>query len=349
MVAVEKNAVVAQLDHFVFFDKSITTYNGKIFISHPVDIDLECSVVAEDLLNVIRTIDSETVTLTNEDDKLFIKSKDVSAELSTEVYEQTVLKTIEALGLRKFNWKKQGKPVPIDFINGIQQTRFTVSKDANCSFNSNCIHIIDNAIESTDRFRATEFLMQDMMEEMLIPASSANALLSIDPVQYIHTGKGNVHFKDEDGVIFSLVVMDGEFADVPSLIEKGAPEIEIKLPESITKILGNFGKLSAGGTDVFKSMEVNIQDEQVVCRTSKMGCNITKTIPFPGMKKEASFQISPVLLNHVLSKTNTIGINYSNSLASFKTANFTHVMSMPLPEEINLGEASSSTGDDVPF
>jgi hypothetical protein len=24
-------------------------------------------------------------------------------------------------------------------------------------------------------------------------------------------------------------------------------------------------------------------------------------------------------------------------------------MSMPLPEEINLGEASSSTGDDIPF
>lgn len=348
MVAVEKKAVVSQYDHYVFYNKAISTFNGRIFISHPVELDLDCSVVADDLLNIIKTVDDEEVKLTLKDGKLYIKSEDVSAELSTDVYEDKVVQTIKTLDVASFNWKKNGKEVSKDFIEGLNDCRFSVSKDASCQYNSNCIHIVDNAVESTDRFRATEYLMEDSMEEMLIPSSSVNALISFDPTLYIKD-QGWVHFRDEDGVIFSVAIVEGVFPDVALMLESGTPEVEITLPVQISNVLSEFGKLSSGETEVFKSMEISIADEKVTCRTEKLGCYVKKTIPFPGMKKKVTFNISPTLLNSVLAKTNTIGINHTNMVASFKTEVFSHVVVMPQVEEENLGEASLSTGDDVPF
>ena len=139
------------------------------------------------------------------------------------------------------------------------------------------------------------------------------------------------------------------FPDVALMLESGTPEVEITLPVQISNVLSEFGKLSSGETEVFKSMEISIADEKVTCRTEKLGCYVKKTIPFPGMKKKVTFNISPSLLNSVLAKTNTIGINHTNMVASFKTDVFSHVVVMPQTEEESLGEASSSTGDDVPF
>lgn len=341
MMAIERKALVSQYDHVVFYDNAISTFNGKIFISHPIELDLNCSVVAEDLFNVLKTIEDENVELTLTNSVLHVTSKDVKAELSTEVHEDNVVKTIKAMNIGSFDWEN-ALNIPEDFIEGINNCKFSVGKDASCEYNSYCIHIIDNAIESSDGFRCTEHLMKSDMEEMLIPLSSAIALSAFVPELYIKRN-GWCHFIDKDDVIFSVATVEGPFPDINTIMENSKPEVKIELPVQISNILSEYGKLSSGDTDIFKAMEVSIKGEEIVCKTKKVGCNVTKKIPFPGQKEEVAFIISPTLLHSVLNKTNTIGINFTRNIASFSSENFNHIITMPQSEE------KETTGGDVPF
>jgi len=331
MVAVERKALVSQYDHVVFHDKALSTFNGKIFISHPIESDLDCSVVAEDLVNVLRTIDSEEITLKLKDNVLNISSDDVGADLSTEVYEDSVVKTIKSMNIGGMNWAKAPK-APKDLIQGIANCKFSVSKDVSCYENTGCVHIVGNVIESSDGYRATEYLMNGDMEEMLIPVSSAVSLGDFQPVSYIKSN-GWCHFRDTNDVIFSVAIIEGEFPNLSKIFEETVPEVTITVPIQITNILSEFSKLSSGESDIFKFMNIIIGNGKIVCKTSKQGCTVTKKIDFPDAKESVDFTISPTLLSSVLSKTNVIGINRTNNLAVFSSENFTHVITLPQTEQ----------------
>lgn len=341
MVAVERKAVVAQYDHFVFYDGAVSTFNGKIFISHPIEIDLECSVVAEDLLNILKTVDDEEVTLTLNGNILTVKSSDVNAELSTEVYEDNVVRAIRTMDVGGLDW--DGAPsVSKDFIEAISNCRFSVNKDVSCSLNTNCLHVIDNVMESTDGFRCTEYMMDGDMEELLIPVSSAISLTAFDPTHYVPVN-GWCHFIDEDNVIFSVATVSGTFPDLDKVFRSSKPDVQLKLPMQITSILSEFGKLSAGESDIFKFMEISIKEDEVICKTEKQGCVVKKKIAFPGKRAPVTFFISPVLLHSVMSKTDTIGINYTTNIASFSSENFNHIITLPQSEQ------KETEAEDVPF
>ena len=349
MVAVERKAVVSQYDHVVFYGGAISTFNGKIFISHPVDLDLECSVPAEDLLNVLKTVEDKEVSLTVDGNLLKIKSNDVEAELSTDVYEDNVVKTIKYLDIGKFT-KDDFKETAKEFIQALSDCRFSVGKDVSCDKNSFCIHVIEDAVESTDGYRCSEYIMDAQMDEMLLPVSAVNSLLSFAPVYYV-LDNGWAHFIDDNGVFFSVSVVKGKFSDVPKIMERAKAEGEVALPIQIANILSEFGKLSSGETDIYKFMEVEIKGKQIICKTDKQGCSVKKKIPFPESQTDLTFLISPTLLNSVLSKTNTIGINYASNMASFSSKNFTHVMVLPEGKEVKEEDTGTGTGtgEEVPF
>jgi DNA polymerase III sliding clamp (beta) subunit (PCNA family) len=348
MVAVEKKALVSQYDHVVFYDKALSTFNGKIFISHPIESDLNCSVVADDLINILKTIDSEEVTLELKDNVLVVHSDDVSAELSTEVYEDSVVKTIKSMNIGGMDWDNAGD-VPKDFIQGIANCKFSVSRDVSCYQNTGCIHIVDNAVESTDGYRCTEYIMDGGMEEMLIPISSAVSLGDFNPVSFIKSN-GWCHFMDTNDVIFSVAIIDGEYPDLSKIFSETEQEVSISLPVQIANVLSEFGKLSSGESDVFKFMNVTIGNGKIICKTNKQGCNVTKKIDFPAAKESVDFSISPTLLNSVLAKTNTIGVNRTKNLAVFSSENFTHVLTLPQTEQEMAAETTKEVADDeIPF
>lgn len=326
--AVEKKTVISQYDHFVFYKGNISTYNGKIFFSHPVDTDINCSVVASDMLQVIKSIDSETVELTLEDQTLTVKSDDVEAELSTEVYEDSVVQAITSMNLDSIDWKKAGE-VPKDFITGLSSCRFSVSKDASDDRNLDKIHIFENVIESGDGFRCSEFIMDGNMEEVLIPAPSAAILCNQNPEMYI-VADGWMHFIDKDDVIFSVRVGSGDFPDTGKIIESiEADTYEVTLPPSLKDILVKFTSLSDSALDVYKFVQISIKDGELSCSTKKDTCNITKKMSFKEKDVAIEFFVSPVFLSSIMEKTSVIRVNSKMKAAIFSEGNFTHVIVLP--------------------
>ena len=326
--AVEQKTVVSQYDHFVFHKGNVSTYNGKIFFSHPVDTDLECSVVATDLIEVIKSIDTDTVEFKLEKSTLLVNSSDVEASLSTEVHEDSVVQAITTMNLGKIDWDGTDE-VPVDFIEGIVNCQFSVSKDANDIRNLQYIHIIDNIIESGDGFRCSEYLMEADMKEVLIPASSALVLAKQDPVTYTVTD-GWIHFLDNQNVVFSIRVGDGDFPNIGKIIESVEKNMyQVELPMNLKETLNQFTTISDGTLDVYKFVDINIKDGKLSCGTSKETCKVKKTIDFKDKDIEIKFFISPVFLVSIMDKTNTIGVNAKERTAMFSVSNFTHVITLP--------------------
>jgi len=326
--AVEQKTVVSQYNHFVFHDGNVSTYNSKIFFSHPVDTDLECSVVASDFIEVIKSIDGNSVELEVKDSTLLVTSTDIKAELSTEVHKDSVVQAITTMNLGEIDWDLTDE-VPEDMIEGIQYCQFSVSKDANDMRNLQYIHIEDNIIESSDGFRCSEYLMKGNMEGVLIPASSALVLVKQEPEMYCVTD-GWIHFLDANDVIFSIRVGDGDFPDIGKIIESVEEDISVvKLPAALKSTLGQFTTISDGTLDVYKFVQITVKDGKLICGTSKETCKVKKTIDFKDKDIEIEFFISPVFLSTIMEKTNEVGINAEARMALFSVDNFTHVITLP--------------------
>lgn len=326
--AVERKALISQYDHFVFYKGNVSTYNGKLFFSHPVDTELNCSVAASDLLEVLKTVDSPDVELVLTDRTLAVLSKDVEANLSTEVHEESVVQAITSMNLDSIDWKT-AHDVPKDFITGIEYCLFSVSKDASNIQNLHNIHVVDNVIESGDGFRCSEYVMDGSMDDILIPSSSAIVLTKQQPVLYTVTG-GWIHFMDKNDVVFSVRVGDGDFPDVSRVIEiaeKGTDKVT--LPDALRDVLGKFTNISDGSLDVYKFVEISIKDGKLVCSTNKATCNIKKTIDYSDSSVDIKFVISPVFLASVMDKTSVVNVNAECNMALFSVSNFTHVVVLP--------------------
>lgn len=326
--AVQKKTVISQYDHFVFNKGNVSSYNGDLFFSHPVETEIECSVVASDLIEVMKTVDGKEVELSLDGKTLNLVSDDVVATLSTEVHKDSVVQAITSMNLDSIDWNKSST-APKDLITGIANCLFSLSKDANDIRNLNHIHIIDNVVESSDGFRGSEYIMDSEMDEVLIPGSSAMVLINQVPECYSST-EGWIHFLDSNDVIFSIRVGDGAFPDVGGLIESMSSDTySVKLPDSLKNTLDKFTNISDGDLDVYKFVQVDIKDGKLSCSTKKETCNVKKTIDYEDDKVEISFFISPVFLSSIMDKTNIIKINAKEKAAIFSVSNFTHMISLP--------------------
>lgn len=328
MPAVEKKTTIAQHDHFVFHNRCVSTYNGKIFFSHPIPLDIECSVIAADLIEILKTVSSDTVELSVDGSKLLISSDDVKAEMSTEVYEQSVLNAIKSMGISDIKWD-DAADVPKYFIDGLSQCRFSVSRDASDQRNCHCLHVIDDAIESGDGYRCAEYVMDGKMQEMLIPATAAAVLINCTPVCYV-VHKGWAHFMDVKENIFSVRLVEGDFPDVGKIISNVEKSVEkLTLPDTLQDLLGKFTNLSEGDSDVYKFVTITIKDGVVTAFTKKATCNITKKINISDKETDISFSISPVFLMSIMDRTKEIHINKDMKMAMFMFGSFTHVIVLP--------------------
>lgn len=327
--AVEKKTVIAQHDHFVFMDKNVATYNGKIFFSHPIDLNLNCSVNATDFMEVLKSIDSSDVSLTHEENLLHVKSDDVKAELSTEVYEESVVQSITSMNLAALDWEK-AKKVPGEFIDGIDYCLYSVSTDANDIKNLHNIHVADEAIESSDGYRLSEYIMDGSIgDDVLIPGTSAAVLVKFNPRKFI-IKNGWMHLLDKEDFVFSLRTGDGTFPEGYKLIDRARKtKMSLELPIELQNALGKFTNLSDGESKLYKFVKIEADGENIKCSTRKDSCKIEKTVPYDGNSKSFSFFINPIFLADMMRKTRKIHINTEMNVALFEIGPFTHVVALP--------------------
>jgi len=315
--AIDTKGLVEQTNHLIFSDGLLAAYNGKISISTPVDLDFECSVPAQDLLKVVKSIDDKEMEITLEDEILHIVSDNVRAALSTDIEEEAALKAIRKFELDDL-YDEKGAEVPENFIMGLELCQYSASRNADDMQNLNCILANGNTMTAGDGYRCTFIELDVEMDKMLIPASSASNLTKFDPLQYIISG-GWVHMIDSFDTVFSFIMTKGDFPDIARVIDSFEADLSVDLPDGLRDVAHDLGNITDSHLESFRILEVNICDEEIECFIEKTGVSVTKTIPFEGNEIGASFMINSVMLASILAQTNTMELSEKFALFSDET------------------------------
>jgi DNA polymerase III sliding clamp (beta) subunit (PCNA family) len=213
--------IISQSASFAFHTNRIYTYNDMVAVSVPFESDLEGAVPGESLIQLLDKMTQESITVNMTDDQFTVQAQNVSAGLRIE---KEISLPVDELEIPT-EWKK----LPADFTTALRFCMFSTSSDTSKPVLT-CIHIENNYVESCDNYRATRYFVPEKgMANLLIPSSSANALLKYKPQKYGVT-EGWVHFEAE-GVVFSCRTYAEEYPDVGRLFAvKGK---KLSLPEGI--------------------------------------------------------------------------------------------------------------------
>ena len=317
-----KKEIVEQSTHFVFDGENISTYNDYICISHPFKTDFKCSIKAEIFYKLLQSMKEENITIDCGKDLIVkINGKDSRAGL-TAIKEGKIDEYIKQLDTKNI---KKWKALPKDFIQGIYLCMFSVSKDMTTGVLS-CLSIKDNKISSSDNLRISQYEMKGSIKnDILIPLQSIVELVKYPVTKYCLIDSW-VHFKTEDGIVFSTRIMKGEFPSVDSFFDlKGA---KIKLPKELQSALQSVKIVVEEAIDVVdQKVEIVISKELITCRGDGKTSWKEQDIPCSHKGKEIKFLVNPLFLAQILNKTASVIIGEGKAL--FVSDSFNHIMVLP--------------------
>jgi DNA polymerase III sliding clamp (beta) subunit (PCNA family) len=314
---IASKTIVESMTYFYFSGEEIITYNDKISVLHPLKTDFTLFVKANDLIKLLSVTKAEELKLTEKNSKLNIKGKAMNVNLNAIIDEEIT----ERMAFIKESMKEElvWNKLPENFISAAKLCSFAASKTEG-DFTTSCLFVHDEEIIATDNSRVAIAKLSEKMPKMFLKASEINNLASINPALYLQT-KAWIHFKNDQGCIFSIRRIEGDFPDFTSIINFEG--IKIKLPSSILE-----------GTDI-ASIFIDSLAPAVSLKLTKGFCEVSiqseggssqfrSKLKYDG--EDVTFTINPAFLKEMLNHSTSIFLNdVKATKAKLSTENFTLV------------------------
>jgi DNA polymerase III sliding clamp (beta) subunit (PCNA family) len=317
-----KKEIVEQSTHFIFTGQEVVTYNDYICISHPLETDFQCSIKAEEFYKILQSMKEENIDIEcNKDMLVKINGKSSRAGL-TAMKEGKIDEYIKQLDIKSIRgWTS----LPKDFIQGIYLCMFSVSKDMTSGALS-CISIKDTYIASSDDLRISQYVMESgLKKEILIPLQSVVELVKYQVTKFNLTDAW-IHFKTDEGLIFSSRIVKDNFPDISAFFALEGAKIE--LPKELQSVLSLIKIVVEDAVDIIdQKVEIIIKKNQITCRgEGKIGW-AEQDIPCSYKGKDIKFSVNPLFLTQILNKSTKVIIGEGKAL--FELDNFKHIMVLP--------------------
>lgn len=308
--------LIEQATSFAFLGDRVTTYNDEISISHPVkELDVRGAIKADALYSFLNRIKQETVDITWEEQQVRITAGKARAGL---VFEAEVKLPIEEVG-KIGRWRK----VPEEFIEGLKLCHSCASRDMSRPILT-CLNIDGDVITASDSYQIIRYQLPGKVpiDPFLLPASTAKELVRY-PITKIAQGDGWVHFKTDDGTVFSSRVFEGEFPDVSPHLEFTGTSIEF--PETIADTLQR--------AEVFSKPDLTQDMPMVIIEFSKGEVLVTaqdnsgwfeETVPLEYDDEHIKFAINLEFLMTLLKQTQTC--EYGEGRIKFSGERWVHIV-----------------------
>lgn len=293
-----KRELVEQSSCFVFQQGSVTTFNDEVACSHSCELNFEGAVQAAPLLNILRRLPDEDITIIQEESHLVVKGKRRKAGVRMESEILLDVKTLER--------PKKWSPLPSDFLEALELTQHTASKDTS-SFALTCIHIHPKWIESTDKYQATRYrLATGFTEPALVRKDSVKELPSLGVTKISETPNW-IHFKSKEGLMYSCRKHGVEGYPTLTKIFKfeGDP---ITLPKGLSEVAERafvFSQESAQSTDIMMEIGENVM--RIIGQGASGYFQERKKIAYTGTPYK--FTVPAKLIGELSSKFSTCLIN----------------------------------------
>jgi len=322
---VEKKEVVEQMSHLLFSGSAIATYNDRVCIMHPFECDFAFSVKEEDFSKIINSIAEETFDMSLEDGTLLIKAKKTKAKLSTLVDEKAKIvhlvdQLIELSAATDFY-----KPLPLEFIEAVTLCSFSANKDTSTGVKA-CVAVKDDTVYSTDNIRASMYVMDGEMPEILLPAKDVMTMIRYN-VSSFGLSNNWAHFKTGEGVTFCCKIMKGDYLydKIASIFSDEAPTLSF--PEELGEQVAAIVSLAAGEEDINKSIDIDVQKGVITIHAEKERGSIDKEIDTEYDGDEFTFKINPIFFSQILK--HACSFTLLKGKAQFSSDNFYHVLALP--------------------
>lgn len=249
-----KTEFIEQTTSFAFTGGNVVTYNDEISISHPVEnLDVTGAVKAQTLYELLNRIKDEEIDIEWEDNQVIIQAGKSKAGL---VFEQEVVLPVKDEIGKIGKWKK----VPKGFIEAIKFCYPCCSRDMSRPVLT-CVNVTQKRVEASDSYQIIAFDMAGKLpvEPFLMPVSAVRELVKYD-VKEISKGESWIHFRTEDGTVFSSRIFMGEFPDVSNHLEVSGKEFNF--PKNTKEMLERadvFSKKGVSASDVIPTVEIELK------------------------------------------------------------------------------------------
>jgi hypothetical protein len=315
--------IVESMTYFYFSGKEVVTYNDKISILHPLETDFNLFVKADDLYKIVSLSKAESFKIEEKGTQLNIRSKSMNVNLTTIIDEEIVDRIgLINKALEDVKWKK----LPSNFIECARLCSFAASK-IEAESTLSCVYFNGANSQAFDNDRFASAQLEGKVDEMFVKASQLSNLASIEPVLYCTT-KAWINFKSDDGCIFSIRRIAGDFPDLLGVLEFDGRTVDLS-----TDILE--------GADI-ASIFVDSMEPVITIKISKGKCIVSIKSEGGGSQHRSKinyegadiqFNLNPDFLREMLQHSTTITIDDESTKAKLSTENFTLMTSLRSIEE----------------
>jgi len=220
---------IEQTTSFAFLDGRVVTYNDEVSISHPVAglESIRGAVKAQALFEFLGRIKKDEIELEKEENQIIIKAGRAKAGL---VFDQTM-----RLPLDEIEKASKWTQLPEDFTTAVQMCLSCCSKDMSRPVLT-CLHASKNVVEASDGYQIIRYTLKSKVSDkgFLIPATSAN-LLTRYPIKEVDLSERWIHFRTDDGTVFSSRILADNFPDVSGFLN--ADGEEFTFPDSMQEVV----------------------------------------------------------------------------------------------------------------
>jgi hypothetical protein len=308
--------IVESMTYFFFSGEAVISYNDVISILYPLKTDFKTFVKADDFFKVVSKVKADSFAFKLEDNQLKMKSDKMLNSFAT-IYDEEIVSRINTVqeSIADATLKK----LPAEFVEAVNLCIQVASKNESDQMLT-CLYVSGKDVVATDNVRIAHYKMKTAMDEIMIKASELRALVSISPTKYAVT-QSWIHFKNDDGCIFSIRRVKGTYPDMLKYMQFDG--IDVTLPQGILD-----------GVDV-AAVFTETEDDPITVTIKKGKYRIYKesdagkidfrdTIDYKG--QDITFKINPNLLKEMMKHSTNVVIGVRS--ARLEADNFMLVTSL---------------------
>jgi len=275
-------------------------------------------------LNVIKSMNSDLITLENNDEKheIILSAGKTKVGLK-KIHIENLDEIIESVKI-----KKGEKDLDENFIKALELC-IPCSSKGNTAL-TNILVTKDKVVGSdNDKIGIYKNIKLDIDKTWLIENELASKIVKINPVEF-KVLKNKVCFFRSDDVYSICSLSDASFPDLNKIMEKKT-NIEISIPKELKEGIDLSIGLFASIREQEKMIHVSLLKNRVILRTESHLGWMDKTIRMKYADKEFSFWVNSLLFKEMMEKSESFRIS-EERIARFDIDNFVCILPIEFKE-----------------
>ncbi|KKN56711.1 hypothetical protein LCGC14_0569400 [marine sediment metagenome] len=295
--------IVEQSIHFILDNDRIWTYNDQLAISHAIKTGITGAVKASEFHALISKIDGDDIWFEQQEGQILIEAEQDSATVNVDPDIKSQGITVPGINSR------QWKPLPGNFVDAVRACLFSVSKSLDRPA-LNCLWVDQDMIISTDRYRASQHVLDAQIEQpFMLPFIAAKEIGNYNPYKVCVEDRW-IHFVNKEKTFFSCRVTDGEYPVETAMAIFDAKGKKLTLPDNLDAAIDFADSILVEDFAIDKFVTLTIEPGLITCSGLSSIGQANRRIKGENGYKGARIQVdvNPAFLKEIIGRLDTVVI-----------------------------------------